>query len=163
MADRLVVMEEGRVRQVGTQQELYERPANRFVAGFVGRSTFIEGTVDGNGHFLSDGGLDLRCAGAAPGPAAIALRPERVACGPAPLAGVDNSLPGVVEFVSYLGAMIDLHVRVSPSERIVAQVANRADVRVPQVGEQVHVGWPAADGIVFAGEHAGNATDQGVA
>jgi ABC-type Fe3+/spermidine/putrescine transport system ATPase subunit len=43
VADRLVVMAEGRVRQIGTQQDLYERPADRFVASFVGRSTFLEG------------------------------------------------------------------------------------------------------------------------
>src|SRR5947209_9682253 len=47
MADRLVVMSEGRIRQVGSQQDLYERPAEKFVADFVGRSTFIDGRVDG--------------------------------------------------------------------------------------------------------------------
>jgi len=46
MADRLVVMNEGAVRQVGTQRDLYERPADRFVAGFVGRSTFLAGTIE---------------------------------------------------------------------------------------------------------------------
>jgi putative spermidine/putrescine transport system ATP-binding protein len=162
MADRLVVMEEGEVRQVGTQQELYERPANRFVAGFVGRSTFIEGAADGQGHFLSEGGLSLRCRPTAPGPAAMALRPERIACAATPT-GRDNCLSGTVEFVSYLGAAIDLHVRVSPAERIVAQIPNRADVRVPHVGEDVHVGWPAADGIVFPGKGAGQTANQGIA
>ncbi len=149
MADRMVVMEDGSVRQVGTQQELYERPANRFVAGFVGRSTFIEGRIEADGTFRSAGGLALRSPSAPPGPAAMALRPERVACGPAPLP-LDNSLPGTVEFVSYLGAMIDLHVRISPEERVVAQLPNRADAAVPAVGQAVHVGWPVADGIVFA-------------
>ena len=47
MADRLVVMNEGSVRQVGSQRDLYERPADRFVAGFVGRSTFLAGTHRG--------------------------------------------------------------------------------------------------------------------
>lgn len=161
MADRLVVMEEGEVRQVGSQQALYEHPANRFVAGFVGRSTFVEGTVAAGGRFRSAGGLDLRCTTTATGAASLALRPERVACAASPLTGVDNDLPGVVEFVSYLGAMIDLHVRVSPIERIIAQIPNRADVRVPLVGEQVHLGWPARDGIVFpgAGSEAAAAQD----
>ena len=63
---------------------------------------------------------------------------------------MDNSLPGAVEFVSYLGAPIDMHVRLSPEERVVVQVPNRAGGFVPKVGEQVHVGWPAANGIVFA-------------
>jgi putative spermidine/putrescine transport system ATP-binding protein len=163
MADRLVVMEEGEVRQVGSQQELYERPANRFVAGFVGRSTFIEGVVEAGGRFRSQGGLDLRCTTTVIGAASLALRPERVACAAIALSGMDNDLPGVVEFVSYLGAMIDLHVRVSPAERIIAQIPNRADVRVPLAGEPVHVGWPARDGIVFPGTAASPAASQGVA
>src|SRR6476660_4541232 len=61
MADRLVVMNDGTVHQVGTQRDLYERPADRFVAGFVGRTTFLAGTVEAPGRFRSDGGLSLRC------------------------------------------------------------------------------------------------------
>ena len=57
MADRLVVMNEGVVRQVGTQRDLYERPADRFVAGFVGRSTFLDGAIEAPGRFRTDGGL----------------------------------------------------------------------------------------------------------
>ena len=57
MADRLVVMNEGSVRQVGSQRDLYERPADRFVAGFVGRSTFLDGTVEAPGRFRTEGGL----------------------------------------------------------------------------------------------------------
>src|SRR3981189_159598 len=57
MADRLVVMNEGLVRQVGSQRDLYERPSDRFVAGFVGRSTFLDGTVEAPGRFRSDGGV----------------------------------------------------------------------------------------------------------
>ena len=66
MADRLVVMNEGSVRQVGSQRDLYERPADRFVAGFVGRSTFLDGTVEAPGRFRTDGGLSLAAATARP-------------------------------------------------------------------------------------------------
>src|SRR6516165_7955262 len=59
MADRLVVMNEGSVHQVGNQRDLYERPADRFVAGFVGRTTFLEGKVEAAGRFRTDGGLML--------------------------------------------------------------------------------------------------------
>ena len=151
MADRLVVMNDGAVRQVGTQQDLYERPTDRFVAGFVGRSTFIEGEIEANGRFRSTGGLLLACQPAPSGPATLALRPERILIETAPQPGMDNDLPGVVEFVSYLGATVDLHVRVSANERVVAQITNRAGGAVPSVGAQVHVGWSAANGIVFPG------------
>jgi putative spermidine/putrescine transport system ATP-binding protein len=151
MADRLVVMNDGAVRQVGTQQDLYERPTDRFVAGFVGRSTFIEGEIEAPGRFRSAGGLALACNGTLAGPATLALRPERIAVGMAPQAGMDNSLPGVVEFVSYLGATIDMHVRISAQERVIVQIPNRTDGVVPGVGGQVHVAWPADNGIVFPG------------
>jgi putative spermidine/putrescine transport system ATP-binding protein len=151
MADRLVVMQDGEVRQVGTQQDLYERPRDRFVASFVGRSTFIEGEIEAPGKFRSAGGLALVCNAAAAGPATLALRPERMLIEAAPLAGVDNNLPGVVEFVSYLGATVDMHVRISAKERVVVQIPNRAGSLVPRVGQHVHVAWLAANGIVFPG------------
>src|SRR5262249_50054730 len=155
MADRLVVMQDGEVRQVGTQQDLYERPRDRFIASFVGRSSFIEGEIETPGLFRSAGGLALACnAGNAAGPATLALRPERLLIEAAPLPAVDNSLPGVVEFVSYLGATVDMHVRISTKERVVVQIPNRAGSPVPRVGDQVHVAWLAANGIVFPGRLA---------
>jgi putative spermidine/putrescine transport system ATP-binding protein len=151
MADRLVVMQDGAVRQVGTQQDLYERPCDRFVASFVGRSSFIEGEIEAPGRFRSRGGLNLACPAAALGPATLALRPERILLEAAPQAAVDNNLPGVVEFVSYLGATVDMHVRISAKERVVVQIPNRAGQLVPKVGQQVYVAWLAGNGIVFPG------------
>jgi putative spermidine/putrescine transport system ATP-binding protein len=149
MADRLVVMNEGSVRQVGSQRDLYERPADRFVAGFVGRSTFLDGAVETAGRFRTDGGLSLACRDGKAGRAVLSLRPERVEIGPTARAGLDNSLPGTVEFVSYLGALIDIHVRLSPADRMVVQIANREGGFAPEVGQPVHVGWPASAGLVF--------------
>ncbi|MFI4999916.1 MAG: ABC transporter ATP-binding protein, partial [Reyranellales bacterium] len=153
MADRLVVMNEGSVRQVGTQRDLYERPADRFVAGFVGRSTFLEGAIEAPGRFRTDGGLALACTGSGSGPmigrGVLALRPERLQVAAAPIDGLDNRLSGTVEFVSYLGALIDIHVRLSPADRLVVQIANREGGFTPDVGQSVHVGWPASAGLVF--------------
>ena len=149
MADRLVVMNEGSVRQVGSQRDLYERPADRFVAGFVGRSTFLDGTVEAPGRFRTGGGLSLVCAGGATGKASLSLRPERLEIAAGALAGLDNCLPGTVEFVSYLGAVIDIHVRLSPADRLVVQIANRDGGFAPEVGQNVYVGWRASAGQVF--------------
>lgn len=154
MADRLVVMSDGAVRQVGTQSDLYERPADLFVADFVGRSTMIAGTVTGSGAFRSDGGLVLTCPAAAPlGPATLALRPERLTLGPA-ARGLDNHVPGKVSFVSYLGAMLDVHVRLNDTDHVVAQIPNKADGLTPAVGDAIEVGWPASACLVFPRETA---------
>jgi putative spermidine/putrescine transport system ATP-binding protein len=156
MADRLVVMNEGQVRQVGSQRDLYERPADRFVAGFVGRSTFVEGTVEATGRFRTADGLDVRCQAAEAGAAVLALRPERVHLAAQHQGGLDNSLAGTVEFVSYLGALIDVHLRVSPGQRLVAQVPNRAGGFVPAIGDRVHAGWHAVDAPVFPAHPSDN-------
>jgi putative spermidine/putrescine transport system ATP-binding protein len=151
VADRLVVMADGEIRQIGSQRDLYERPADRFVAGFVGRSTFLEGRVAAPGEFETAGGLRLKClTDGVSGPAALALRPERLSLGPGP--PLDNRLPGGVEFVSYLGAVLELHVRLSPADRVVVQLPNRGEATMPAVGDTVEVGWPRDAGLVFAGQ-----------
>ena len=157
VADRLVVMADGEIRQIGSQRDLYERPADRFVAGFVGRSTFLDGRVTGPGAFESAGGLRLQCrTDGVAGPAALALRPERLTLD---AAGLDNRLAGRVEFVSYLGAVLELHVRLSAADRVVVQLPNRGEAAAPAVGDAVEVGWPRDAGLVFAGEDKPGATE----
>jgi putative spermidine/putrescine transport system ATP-binding protein len=150
MADRLVVMADGAVRQVGRQRDLYERPADQFVAGFVGRSTFLAGAVEGAETFRTTGGLALRCRPTpVMGPAALGLRPERLSLG-ASAVGLANELNGAVEFVSYLGAFIDVHVRLSPTDRVIVQVPNRGDDAGLRIGDRIAVGWPPEAAMVFA-------------
>jgi putative spermidine/putrescine transport system ATP-binding protein len=150
MADRLVVMAEGRIRQIGTQRDLYERPADSFVAGFVGRSTFLAGHLAQPGEFVTAGGLRIHCRDeSVQGAASMALRPERLSLDAD--AGLDNELPGHVEFVSYLGPVLDVHVRLSEADRVVVQVRNRPDTRAPDVGDTVMVGWPRDAAMVFNG------------
>ncbi len=148
MADRLVVMSDGEVRQIGTQRDLYERPADRFVAGFVGRSTAIEGRMEGAGRFVSDGGLVVSAASAATGPATLTLRPERLRLG-GDADGLGNAFKGKVEFVSYLGSAIDVHVRLNAADHVVAQIANRDGLAEPVVGDEIAVGWPVEAGLIF--------------
>jgi len=150
MSDRLVVMSEGSVRQVGSQRDLYERPADGFVAGFVGRSSFIRGTMAGE-TLTSDGGLSVTCAKTLSGPAMLALRPERVFVGDGPIEGVDNSFPGEVTFVSYLGGLIDIHIRINEADAVIAQIPNQDGSVLPSVGDSVHVGWTASAAVFPAG------------
>ncbi|MBI3506562.1 MAG: ABC transporter ATP-binding protein [Proteobacteria bacterium] len=149
MADRLVVMSEGRICQVGTQHDLYERPANRFVADFVGRSNFIEGRIEAPGRFVSQGGLSIACGDGPAGPATLAMRPERLALLGASTTAMDNRFDGKVEFLSYLGAAIDLHVRLSPAERVILQLPNRPEDAPPTIGDTVRLGWNRETARVF--------------
>jgi putative spermidine/putrescine transport system ATP-binding protein len=78
----------------------------------------------------------------------LALRPERVAVAKKPLS-MDNDFTGEVEFVSYLGGLIDIHTRLSAVDRVIAQVPNSAETLVPEVGDPVHVGWSASAAFLF--------------
>jgi putative spermidine/putrescine transport system ATP-binding protein len=61
---------------------------------------------------------------------------------------MDNAMPGRVEFVSYLGAVLELHVRLSPADRVVMQLPNRGEA-APAVGDAVTVAWHRDAGMVF--------------
>ncbi|WP_051971536.1 ABC transporter ATP-binding protein [Massilia sp. 9096] len=106
LASRIVVMEKGRIQQVGTPAEVYARPANRFVAGFLGAPPmgFVEGELDGWGRFVADG-LSLLPAPGCCAPdqhtrrAVLGVRPEHVTIGTGP----QWPLKGEVSLVEPMG------------------------------------------------------------
>ena len=111
MADRLVVMEGGRVRQIGSPKELYDEPQDAFVADFVGRCNILTGRRESPGHFRTEGGLLLAVDTASwesDNATAFALRPERILISP----GTSGQACGLVEAVTYLGAQTEYHVRI---------------------------------------------------
>jgi putative spermidine/putrescine transport system ATP-binding protein len=153
MADRLVVMAHGQIQQVGTQRDLYERPRNRFVAGFVGRTNFFPGALEAGGLFRTDGGLTIRCGEpVAAGRRLLALRPERITIAPVLDATLPNRHGGTVEFVSYLGAVTEYHVRLASGEMVMVQSANQlaAGAGEMTLGQRVDLGWPADACLVLA-------------
>ena len=150
MADRLVVMSQGKVQQIGSQRDLYEHPANAFVAGFVGRTNFLRGRVESPGLFRSESGLAIRCSEAAAADGRmLALRPERLSIGP-DVGGADNAFPGTVEFVSYLGGILEYYVRLTPQDRFLVQAPNKIGDPVHAIGDKVFLQWPAQASLVLA-------------
>jgi putative spermidine/putrescine transport system ATP-binding protein len=151
MADRMVVMNGGEVHQAGTQKELYETPANRFVAGFIGKASFIEGEFSGQSTFRSQGGLTVQCAKPMPrGKGAVALRAEHVVVGEGASA-MENSYMGRVEYVSYLGSIYEMRLRLNDSDTLMVHMPNRDGVSEPSMGEQIPVGWSREAGMAYAG------------
>ena len=155
MADRLVVMSNGRVQQVGTQRELYERPANTFVAGFVGRTNFLRGRIDAPGIFLSESGLAIRCRDDAPADGRVlALRPERLTLSEGAIAEA-NCFPATVEFTSYLGGVLEYYVRLTPQDRIMVQAPNKLADAAHAAGDLMHLHWPSEASLVLADDGDG--------
>ncbi len=155
MADRVALMQAGSIAQLGPPQELYERPASRFVAQFIGRMNFFEGRAAAEG--LQHPGLGLLrgrpdralSAGQA---AVLAVRPERLAVGPG-AAGKDNHLGGRVQEVSYRGGDLLIQVAVAGlDEPLIARLGVEALGSIPQPGSELELGWDAAHSRLLAEE-----------
>ena len=99
VSDRIVVMDHGRIAQIGTPHDLYDRPNSRFVADFIGDANLIEGEVAGGTFHAAD--LALPVSGP-DGPALVSVRPERIA-----LEAPDAAPLGTVASASYLGSRME--------------------------------------------------------
>ncbi|HEY5794504.1 MAG TPA: ABC transporter ATP-binding protein [Bosea sp. (in: a-proteobacteria)] len=123
ICDRIAVMNDGAVQQVGTPMDLYERPANLFVANFLGTANILDGDVVGAGaerHFAIDGGIRLPLSEdtVVPRGAKLVFRPQHAALtGPAASAAGDGLvLPCIVANREFLGASVRYGVRVAETE-----------------------------------------------
>jgi iron(III) transport system ATP-binding protein len=144
ISDRVAVLRDGRVVQVGAPQELFERPRTRFVAEFIGKTNLIDAIAEGPGT-VARGGLRLRVAadGLTPRvPAVVSIRPHQIALRPAtpsPATGL-NVLTGSVIRASYLGDTVDYQIRLDGSD-VVLRVTGPAPARA-RAGESVAVTVP---------------------
>ncbi|WP_139559303.1 ABC transporter ATP-binding protein [Methylotetracoccus oryzae] len=142
MADRLAVMEAGRLVQVGAPLEVYRNPANRMVAEFIGETNILSGTVQGAGGGMgcfevdtAAGRLTARCHLAAWQPAPgdrvqVSIRPEALTLSDEPPA-LPNRFKGIVENVIYLGATAQYELRVSGSAGLKVTQMNPAALLQP--------------------------------
>jgi spermidine/putrescine ABC transporter ATP-binding subunit len=156
LADRIAVMEGGRIVQVGTPAEIYEHPRSRFVSDFIGVSNFLPGRVVGvDGARLVvelPGPLRVRAAAGdafAPGDAVeIAVRPEkiRLAVEPGP---ADNRVPGRIESLVYLGAVTYYYLRLPGELRLVVLEQNLARRPARAPGEAVDAVWDASSALAL--------------
>ena len=119
VSDHIIVMESGRIAQKGTPHELYETPASRFLADFIGDANLVDGELaagEGGPTFTAGGaGMAVRADGVAPGPATLAVRPNRLRL-VAPGAG---GVPGVCKRAAYLGSRIEYMVETPWGELLV--------------------------------------------
>ena len=139
MADRIAVMANGRVQQVASPLELYRRPANLFVADFIGTSNLLAGRrVGGTFHTDEVGDLPLHGTPAVDGPAHLVVRPEDVVVRPLS-DGEQGHVRGVVEDVQFKGGSSQVAVTVPGVDRPFLATVSGATPLVR--GEQVTLGW----------------------
>ena len=157
MSDRVAVMNEGRIEQVGSPSDLYDRPASRFVAGFIGESNFLDGEVTAvNGREVA-----VRVAGtslvavAVRAPAidarvVLAVRPEKIGF-PDAAAGSRarlNAVDALVRDVTFVGEMHRYVLEIAPGVTLVMKQQHRFQVTPRAPGERVAVEWHIEDTLV---------------
>jgi len=156
MGDRIAVMNDGRLEQAGTPEELYERPANRFVAGFIGSPGMSFAEVSAEDGGLRGRGFRLPVAGAAAGgELVLGIRPEHVR----PWrddAGLAGPIEGTVAYVEALGRETFLGVDVEGGDRFIVCVEGRAG---EQPGDRFRFGV-ATDGVRLFEREGGAAVRQ---
>jgi putative spermidine/putrescine transport system ATP-binding protein len=151
LADRLVVLREGLVQQVGTPEELYRSPANPYVAGFMGYRNLLPMTADARtGNEVAVSGFGIKLTGTArgefgTGPVTVAIRPEDFVVG-APPSDVDNHFEVGIEVVEYHGREQAVQARLPEGEAL----RLRTNTRVAR-GELVSV-WVPKDHVLVFGE-----------
>ena len=145
LSDRIVVMNEGRVEQIGTPFEIYNFPRTSFVASFVGTLNILRGRVadPARGTIVVDDQEIRASRGLEPAQAgdayAVALRPEVVSIGEAAENG--NRMRGTVEDVNFLGSIVRIRVRFRDN-RISLDAFNNPRLSLPQRGQPLTVSFP---------------------
>jgi len=155
MSDRVAVMREGRVLQVASPKELYERPAGRFVADFVGTNNFLDGTCRElvGGRTVVETALGIVRGTATPRLAVgqrcvLAVRPENIALGDAH----ENTFAGKVVLASYLGSTLRYDVEVQDGVVIKVDVGDAWHHEVLPMGAAVPVTFPASAALTLPAE-----------
>ncbi len=154
MSDRIVVMNEGRVEQIGAPFEIYNQPRTRFVASFVGTLSVLKGeVVDAAAGRLRVDGQEITAARSLPGAAGsecmVALRPEAASLVSSAQPG-QNSMTGTIEEVSFLGSIVRIRVRFK-DHAVKLDTFNNSGSIPPQRGAQATVSFAREDVLVLDG------------
>jgi putrescine transport system ATP-binding protein len=152
VADRIAVMDRGRLAQVGPPAQVYERPASRWVADFIGEVTLIEGRFSAPGIMQTlIGQVRVADAGVPLGETVwLGLRPEKVSIGGGKPAGDVNAVAGTLHEAGYRGDMSIYKVRLGDRSLMKVAVANTGThQRDFSPGDVVWLSWPADAGMVL--------------
>jgi putative spermidine/putrescine transport system ATP-binding protein len=153
LSDRVVVMSQGRIEQIGTPSEIYNFPATSFVASFVGTLNLLAArVVDPSAGRVALEGQEIRAAapviGARSGEiVSVALRPESISLGEGPEGA--NRLRGPVMDVSVLGSIVRLRIRLGDGPTVSLDTFNDPNLTLPPIGETVTVSFPPEASLVL--------------
>jgi spermidine/putrescine transport system ATP-binding protein len=154
MADSIAVMSEGHIEQLGSPDDLYERPATPFVARFLGVSNLLQGTSNGDGTVRLDDGTVVRAPAAAgrQGPVAVGIRPEKIRLGRTD----ENALSGEVKERAYIGVSTQYIVSTTHGPITVYVQNSDAGAAAVHPGDPVTLSWSPDSTFVVDSEKEKN-------
>ena len=132
ISDRIAVMKDGVIMQCGTPTEIYAKPQNPFVAGFIGVSNFLECTMEKDGLVDIKGELKVKVPAKSDytGPAKLSARPEQ-------LFFSDSGMPGTVQFSTFLGDYVEYEVQLDDGQSLVVNEYTKDTTEVYAAGDKV--------------------------
>ncbi|MAN55859.1 MAG: ABC transporter ATP-binding protein [Paracoccus sp. (in: a-proteobacteria)] len=153
MSDRIAVFNDGRIQQLATPSELYERPENSFVAGFIGENNALPGTIeklDGDkalvrldsGDLIDATAVNIRESGQR---TTVSIRPERVEFKSELMPEGAHTVEADVAEVIYMGDILRTRLRVADSDNFVMKFRNTAGQTRLQPGQKIRIGWHPQD------------------
>ena len=158
MSDRIAVMLDGRIEQLADPDTIYDHPASAFVAGFIGKQNFFEGTSREGGKTVEGDGWTIRSTlepiGAVDGRAALAAaRPEAILVSDTQPSEGQNVISGELASISHLGDVIQFVVLTPGRKEIIARLPRPNAPRL-EVGGRVWCSWRPEHTQVFGAEQA---------
>ncbi|MBW2059791.1 MAG: ABC transporter ATP-binding protein [Deltaproteobacteria bacterium] len=156
LSDRVAVMRNGRLEQVGSAYELYENPASRFVADFIGETNFLDVRVESieeDSIIVSNPSIPRirvpKGSGFAVGQEAhLSIRPEKITF----VNGsdsVNSTVSGVVEEIIYMGDITKYYIKLEKGGGLILKQHNREGIRRPDRGEKVTIGWNPINSVAL--------------
>ena len=140
ISDRIAVMKDGHIMQIGTPRDIYAKPQNPFVAGFIGVSNFLDCEVNapnaGNAAVSIKGELDITVpvSRAYTGSGKISARPEQ-------LFFSESGMPGTILFSTFLGDFIEYEVKLNDGQNLIVNEYTKDTTEIHSDGEQVHLSF----------------------
>lgn len=155
MSDRIIILRDGQIEQQGAPGDLYERPATKFVADFLGKSNFLTGTVGevGDGRFTYVSGSEALVQAGAPqhgklnGQVLVALRPEKIALSQE-RPGSTNAVSGRITAFNYYGSAYHFQVQTEALGDLIATTPAWTCTVEPSIGNTIWLGWEPDASVV---------------
>ncbi|WP_204104664.1 MULTISPECIES: ABC transporter ATP-binding protein [Spirulina sp. CCY15215] len=164
LADRIAVIQQGNLEQIGSPRDIYERPQTAFVADFIGETNLLYGYLDEEGNIVTESGLVLKTQGSklslgnremqTKDEIVLSIRPEKIKIRGEPIADCENCYPGQIQQITYLGTHLQIVVSAIATGEILrirqTDLDSNSELSQFSTGALVYIGWHNSDSLIFS-------------